>query len=178
VREIGEFTYGHESIEVLTWGEDAKLVIGKFCSIAPRVRIFLGGNHNANWISTYPFGHINQGTFGEDKLPGHPSTNGDVNIGNDVWIGYGSTLMSGVSVGSGAVIAANSHVVKDIPSYEIWGGNPARFIRRRFTPDIVTKLVEISWWDYPVEKVLLIRNLLNSELTQLSVNELERVLKS
>lgn len=174
---VGEFTYGHESIEIMSWGEGSQLVIGKYCSLAHNLRVFLGGNHRSDWVSTYPFGHINQDVLGEDKQLGHPSSNGDVNIGNDVWIGFGATLMSGITIGSGAVIAANSHVVRDIPSYEVWGGNPARFIKSRFSPEVISKLLEISWWDYPVEKVLLIRALLNSELTEFSVEEIQRILK-
>ncbi len=176
--QVGEFTYGHDSIQVMSWGEETQLIIGKYCSIAQNVRVFLGGNHNSEWVSTYPFGHINQEILGEEKLPGHPATNGNVQIGNDVWIGFGSTLMSGVSIGSGAIIAANSHIVKDVGSYEIWGGNPARFIKSRFSSDVVSKLLELQWWDYPLEKVLLIRSLLNSELTELSVEVMEKILKN
>jgi len=175
---VGDFTYGHNLIQVMSWGEGSELVIGKFCSIAENVRVFLGGNHNSQWVSTYPFGWINQETFGDFKLPGHPSTNGDVRIGNDVWIGYGATLMSGVTIGSGAIIAANSHVVSDVPDYEIWGGNPAQLIRNRFTPEVTQKLLEIRWWDYPVEKVKLIQGLLNSKLTLGSMQELEQILTS
>jgi acetyltransferase-like isoleucine patch superfamily enzyme len=174
--KAGEFTYGHEAIQVMSWGEDAQLKIGKFCSIAQEVRIFLGGNHNSDWVSTYPFGHINQAIFGELKFKGHPSTNGDVNIGDDVWIGYGVTIMSGVSIGSGAIIAANSHVVKDVPEYEVWGGNPANFIKDRFEPGISEKLLQIKWWDYPVEKILIIKEMLNSKLSMGTLDRLEEIL--
>ena len=176
--KVGDFTYGHDSIEVMSWGESANLVIGKYCSIAQNVRVFLGGNHRADWTSTYPFGHINQDSLGDMKLPGHPATNGDVIIGHDVWIGFGVTIMSGVEVGSGAIIAANSHVVTNVPEYEIWGGNPARTIKSRFDFDVVEKLLEISWWDYPVEKVMIIRNHLNSVLTKPSLLEIEKILKT
>jgi acetyltransferase-like isoleucine patch superfamily enzyme len=175
--QVGDFTYGHETIHVMSWGEDAKLVVGKFCSIAPNVRIFLGGNHNSHWVSTYPFGHINQVFFGDEKSPGHPSTNGDVKIGNDVWIGYGATILSGMSIGSGAIIAANSHVEKDVPDYEIWGGNPARFIRDRFRPEIKEKLLEIRWWDYPVEKIIKVKHLLCSTVSLDSLEKIENLLE-
>ena len=176
--KVGDFTYGHDSIEVLSWNEGAELVIGRYCSISQNIRIFLGGNHRADWTSTYPFGHINQDVLGEIKLPGHPATNGDVIIGHDVWIGFGVTIMSGVTIGSGSIIAANSHVVTNIPEYEIWGGNPARLIKGRFDLDVVEKLLEISWWDYPVEKVLLIRTYLSSALSRSSLLEIEKILKS
>jgi acetyltransferase-like isoleucine patch superfamily enzyme len=174
--KVGEFTYGHELIEVKSWGEGARLQIGKYCSIAENVTVFLGGNHNSHWVSTYPFGHINQEVLGDEKFQGHPSSNGDVWIGSDVWIGYGSTLMSGVEIGSGAVIAANSHVVQDVPNYEVWGGNPARFIKKRFSQNFTDRLIKLSWWDFPIEKVLLIRSLLSSNLTEESLLEIEAIL--
>ena len=175
---VGAFTYGHESIQLFSWGEGSRAYIGKYCSIAQNVRIFLGGNHRLDWISTYPFGHVNQDVFGEDKLPGHPSTNGDVLIGNDVWIGHGATIMSGVKIGSGAIIAANSHVVKDVPEYEVWGGNPASHIKSRFDSKIIELLIDISWWDYPVEKINLIRNYLNTELSESLLLKIRTILDS
>jgi len=175
--QVGDFTYGHEAIQVMSWGEDARLVIGKFCSVAQGVRIFLGGNHNSAWVSTYPFGHINQNFFGDEKSPGHPATNGDVNIGDDVWIGFGATIMSGVSIGSGSIIAANSHVVRDVPEYEIWGGNPAVFTRNRFQPEIREKLLEIQWWDYPVDKISKVKQLLCSTVSMELLDEIESILK-
>jgi acetyltransferase-like isoleucine patch superfamily enzyme len=176
--KAGDFTYGHDSIEVMSWGEDAELVIGRYCSISQNVRIFLGGNHRSDWTSTYPFGHVNQNVLGEVKFPGHPTTNGDVIIGHDVWIGFGVTIMSGVTIGSGAIIAANSHVVTNVSEYEIWGGNPAQLIKRRFEPDLIEKLLEISWWDYSVEKVLSIQTYLSSPLSMSSLLEIEKILKS
>jgi acetyltransferase-like isoleucine patch superfamily enzyme len=160
---VGDFTYGHKSIRVHTWGEDSQLIIGKYCSIAKDVSVFLGGNHNSGWISTFPFGHTGVSTFGNTKYLGHPSSNGDVIIGNDVWIGHGTTIMSGVSIGDGAIIAANSHLVKNVLPYEIWGGNPARFIKHRFNPETTNQLFELRWWDYPVSTINEIKDLLNSE---------------
>ena len=122
-------------------------------------------------------GHINQEIFGDRKLPGHPLTNGDVVIGNDVWIGYGVTIMSGVSIGSGAVIAANSHVIKDVPSYEIWGGNPAQPIRSRFPSEIKERLLEINWWDYSVEKVIEVEELLQQTPSIETLFAIEKILK-
>ena len=175
---VGDFTYGHDSIQVMSWGEGTELTIGRYCSIAQNVKIFLGGNHRSDWVSTYPFGHINQNVLGDIKVPGHPATNGDVVVGHDVWIGSGVTIMSGVTIGSGAIIAANSHVVTDVSEYEMWGGNPARLIKRRFDLDVIEKLLEISWWDYPVEKVLLLRSHLSSSLSRSSLLEIENILKS
>jgi len=174
--EVGEFTYGHEGLRVESYGSKNRVVIGKYCSIARDVKIFLGGNHRTDWISTYPFGHINQDLLGAEMFPGHPSSKGDVVIGNDVWIGAGSTIMSGITIGSGAAIAANSHVVKDVPNYAIVGGNPAKVIGDRFPKDIIATLMEIKWWDQPVSNVLLIRHLLCSTLTTQTLEEVRKIL--
>lgn len=84
----------------------------------------MGGNHRTDWLTTYPFGHIHKDIFTNFSGVGHPATKGSVVIGNDVWIGTNVTIMSGVSIGDGAVIANNSHVVKDVLPYSIVGGNP------------------------------------------------------
>jgi acetyltransferase-like isoleucine patch superfamily enzyme len=152
---VGAYTYGQENISAPYWGSrggHGKLIIGKYCSIAAGVTVLLGGNHRTDWVTTYPFGHIHEGTF-PCMAAGHPATKGDVRIGNDVWLGMRSTIMSGVTIGDGAVVAANSHVVKDVPPYTIVGGNPARPIRQRFRPDQVESLLAIRWWDWPTEKV-------------------------
>ena len=141
---IGEHTYGKP--QVLFENEDANLFIGKYCSIANHVTIFLGGNHRTDWISTYPFSDIS--AYPEAKtIVGHPATKGNVTIENDVWIGYGSMILSGVHIHTGAVIAAGSVVTKDVGPYEIWGGNPCRFIKKRFSETQIAELLESKWWD-------------------------------
>jgi acetyltransferase-like isoleucine patch superfamily enzyme len=172
--QVGEFTYGHEYIEVLSWGEGAKLNIGKFCSIARGVRVFLGGNHNSGRFSTYPFGLINQEIFGSWSHPGHPLTAGNVEIGNDVWIADSVTIMSGVKIGDGAIIAANSHVVRDVGPYEIHGGNPAKYIKSRFSDDVIRRLIKLRWWDLPITAVNEIQDILCSEFTDQNLAVLER----
>jgi len=144
--KVGQYTYGQENIHV-EFGRFAELEIGKFCSIAEKITIFLGGNHNIDWITTYPFGTINQNSF-PYVAKGHPKTNGNVIIGNDVWIGYKSTIMSGVNIGDGAVIAANSHVVKNVDPYSVVGGNPAKLIKLRFNEESIEKMLEMKWWDW------------------------------
>jgi acetyltransferase-like isoleucine patch superfamily enzyme len=127
---------------------DANLVIGSFCSIGQRIKVYLGGNHNTGWCTTYPFGHINQAAFPYHGR-GHPSTNGPVIIKNDAWIGDSVTIMSGVIIGDGAVIANGSHVVTDVPAYAIYGGNPAKLIRYRFSPEVIERLLNVAWWNFP-----------------------------
>jgi acetyltransferase-like isoleucine patch superfamily enzyme len=154
---IGRYTYGIQKENIHRVSDGANLIVGDFCSIAKNVNFILGGNHRADWISTYPFGHINQNTFGVEKFSGHPATNGDIIIGNDVWIGRGATIMSGVVVGDGAIIAANSHVVRDVSDYEIVGGNPAKRIKLRFSEDIIGLLKVLSWWRLPLTKIIELR---------------------
>lgn len=146
--QIGEHTYGKP--KVVSRGEGATLRIGKYCSIATGVTIFLGSEHRVDWISTYPFTFL----WEEAKsIQGHPATKGDVVVGNDVWIGYGTTLLSGVTVGDGAVIGACSLVIKDVPPYAIVAGNPTQTIKYRFDEETIKKLLKIKWWNWPDQRV-------------------------
>ena len=147
----GKYTYGKPTI--LWKNKDVNLFVGNFCSIASDVKIYLGGNHNTDWVTTYPFGHIHQNIFNNFNGDGHPSTKGDVIIGNDVWIGHNVTIMSGVVIGDGVVIANNSHVVKNVEPYSLVGGNPAKLIKYRFTQEQIEKLLEIKWWFWDDEKI-------------------------
>jgi len=147
----GKYTYGKPNI--LWENPNGKLEVDNFCSIATNVNVYVGGNHNTNWISTYPFGHIHQNIFNDFNGVGHPSTRGDVIIGNDVWIGANVTIMSGVNIGDGAVIANNSHVVKNCEPYSLVGGNPAKHIKYRFTQEQIEKLLKIKWWYWDDAKI-------------------------
>lgn len=150
--QIGDYTYGQENINLIDFGQSTSLKIGKFCSIAADVTIYLGGNHRTDWITTYPFGHIHQDIFPHHGK-GHPATKGDVIIGNDVWIGRGATILSGVTIGDGAVIGANAVVAKDISPYAIAAGNPAEEKSHRFLFYQRIALLELKWWDWPIEKI-------------------------
>lgn len=145
---VGRGTYGEPRI--LHWGEPATLYVGCFCSIADEVTIFLGGNHRIDWITTYPFSVLRECA---KDITGHPQTKGDVVIGNDVWIGRGAVILSGVKIGNGAVVGAYSVVTKDVPAYTIVFGNPAKILMKRFTPDQITCLEQIAWWNWPDEKI-------------------------
>jgi GT2 family glycosyltransferase/acetyltransferase-like isoleucine patch superfamily enzyme/cytochrome c-type biogenesis protein CcmH/NrfG/glycosyltransferase involved in cell wall biosynthesis len=168
--EIGEFTYGKPVIR--WWGEDVKLKIGRYCSIADNVKIYLGGNHRHNWVTTYPFPSppMNKDWSNTNNrgLPTLPTTKGDVVIGNDVWIGDDAVILSGVTVGDGAVIAARTVVTKDVPPYDILGGNPARTIRKRFSDESIAMLLELKWWDWHVDKINeYIPNLCSEDVSEL-----------
>lgn len=149
----GKYTYGTQNITIHNFGEKAELKIGKFCSIANNVEVFTGGNHRVDWFTTYPFGHIHRDIFVGFNGEGHPATKGDVTIGNDVWIGNGVTIMSGITIGDGAVIGAKSVVVKNVAPYSIVGGNPAKELKKRFSDDIINKLLELKWWEWEDNKI-------------------------
>ena len=132
-----------------------KLVIGKFCSIACGAKfLFTSANHTQKSLSTYPFPIF----FEEWGLDVRDITDawdnrGGISIGNDVWIGYEAVILSGVTVGDGAVIGARAVVTRDVPPYTIVGGVPAKPIRRRFSEDTVSALEKIRWWDWPEERI-------------------------
>jgi len=147
------YTYGEPEILVFAGNATATIYIGKFCSIAQNVEIFTGGNHNVNWVTTYPFSHFVKDFPEGKKVTGYPSTKGDVHIGNDVWIGRGATIMSGVTIGDGAVIGANCLVASNVEPYEIVVGNPMKKLKKRFSDDIIEKLLAIQWWNWDKEKI-------------------------
>lgn len=167
---VGEHTYGHENITIRHWGEDANVYIGKFCSIADQITIFLGGNHRVDWVTTFPFTVLKEDWPDTPNIAGHPATKGDVIIGNDVWIGSHATIMSGVTIGNGSVIGAYSVVTKDVKPYEIVAGNPAKHIKNRFEDKQITGLQEIKWWDWDKAEISRYTNLLCS-------NEVEEFIK-
>ncbi|WP_371388948.1 streptogramin A O-acetyltransferase Vat(I) [Bacillus pseudomycoides] len=130
-----------------------KLIIGKFCSIAPEVRFMMdGGNHRMDG-STFPFNIFGNGwerhTPSLKQLP----IKGDTIVGNDVWIGRRATIMPGVHISDGAIISADAVVVRDVEPYTIVGGNPGREIRKRFSPEVIQELLDIKWWDFDIELI-------------------------
>lgn len=131
-----------------------KLVLGRFCALARGVKFIMNGaNHKMSGLSCYPFSIFGNGWEKVSPRPQDLPYKGDTVIGNDVWIGYDSLIMPGVKIGDGAIIAARSVVVGDVPAYAIAGGNPAKIIRMRFDADTVAKLERIAWWNWPVEKI-------------------------
>lgn len=162
--EIGEYTYYsddeksperfYDNIEHHYEFLGDKLIIGKFCAIAKGIKFIMNGaNHKMDGITTYPFNIFASGwekvTPTIEELP----YKGDTIIGNDVWIGQNVTIMPGVKIGDGAIIAANSNVVKDVEPYSIYGGNPAKQIRKRFSDEKIQFLLKIKWWDWDEETI-------------------------
>jgi len=168
--EVGDFTYGVPI--VLSWGEkNAKLKIGKFCSIGGNVQIYLGGNHHTEWLTTYPFNvllkEVYPGIDGECA-----ATKGSVTIGNDVWIANNVTIMSGVTIGDGAVIANGSVVTRDVQPYCVVGGVPAHFIKYRFAARFIS---DAKWWDFPLDRLAeAIPHLMKDDEFDFNMHEEER----
>lgn len=131
-----------------------KLIIGKFCAIAKDVKFIMNGaNHRVSGFSTYPFYIFGNGWEKAAPKPEDLPFKGDTCIGNDVWIGYNATIMPGVKIGHGAIVASQSVVTKDVPPYAVVGGNPATVIKLRFEQTVIDELVTIAWWDWPIEKI-------------------------
>lgn len=151
---IGDYSYISRGCFV----ESAE--IGKFASIA--ADCFIGGAaHPVDWVSTSPVfcsgGNILKKHFFEHPFDPFAKTK----IGNDVWIGYGCILKAGIEIADGAIIGAGSVVTKNVGPYEIWAGNPARFIRKRFDDDTLENLLNSHWWDFPEDKLKMSAELFN-----------------
>lgn len=146
---IGRYTYGGATFKI--WSAGERIEIGAFCSFAEDVLIFGGGEHRLDWVTTHPLRiAFNSPGAGQD---GHPHSKGRTVIGNDVWIGHGALVLSGVTIGDGACIGAGAVVAKDVPAYSIVAGNPARVVRLRFTEEQIASLLQIRWWDWPLERI-------------------------
>ena len=176
---VGDYTYYDDFEDVHNFEKNVKyhfdftgdqLIIGKFCMIASDVKFIMNGaNHLSNAISTYPFSIFGNGW--ENAMEGKAYPNkGNIEIGNDVWIGYNATIMAGVKIGDGAIIATNATVVSDVKPYTVVGGNPAREIKKRFSPEIIERLLKLQWWNWDIEKIT--KNVQN--LTDLDIDKLEK----
>ena len=151
---MGEGSYG--TPKLLAWAATASTpphaVVGRYCSIAEDVTFLVNGDHNVGWVTTYPM-HIKFALSGQ-AAGGHPVASGPVVIENDVWIGYGSTVLGGVTIHNGAVIGAGSVVAKDVAPYTIVAGNPAREIRKRFDDETIAVLLDLNWWNLDRESLV------------------------
>lgn len=132
-----------------------RLVVGKFCSIACGAKfIFTSANHSLKSLSTYPFPiFFEEWNLDVTNIADAWDNKGDIIIGNDVWIGYEAVILSGVTIGDGAVIGTRAVVTKDIPPYTIVGGMPAKTIRKRFDDATIARLLELKWWDWSEERI-------------------------
>lgn len=132
-----------------------RLIVGRFCSIACGAKfIFTSANHTQKSLSTYtfPLFYEEQG-LDKEGITDAWDHKGDIIIGNDVWIGYEAVIMSGVTIGDGAVVGARALITKDVPPYTVVGGVPAKVIKRRFSDEIIAELLTLKWWDWPLDKI-------------------------
>ncbi|MBX2874433.1 MAG: CatB-related O-acetyltransferase [Saprospiraceae bacterium] len=175
---VGDYTYYDDFEDVHNFEKNVrylfdfigdKLIIGKFCMIASDVTFIMNGaNHLTDAISTYPFAIFGHGW--EQAMEGKTyPTKGDTIVGNDVWIGHKVTIMPGVKIGDGAIIATRSVVTKDVEPYSVVGGNPAKELKKRFSEEEITKLLELKWWDWDIDRIT--RNVQN-----LTANRLDELL--
>lgn len=176
---VGDYTYYDDFVNVENFEKNVKylfdfngdkLVIGKFCMIASDVRFIMNGaNHLTDALTAYPFAIFGHGW--ENAMNGKSYPNkGDINIGNDVWIGYNATIMAGVTIGDGAIIATNSTVIKDVEPYSVVGGNPAKEIKKRFSEDTIARLLELKWWEWDIERI-------TENVQNLTGNNIDELLK-
>ncbi len=132
-----------------------RLKIGKFCSIACGAKfLFTSGNHSLRSLSTYTFPiFFEEWGLDAKDICSAWDNKGDIVIDNDVWIGYEALILSGVTVGDGAIIGSRAVVTKDVPPYTIVGGVPAKPIRRRFDGAVIERLEKLRWWDWDIETI-------------------------
>jgi virginiamycin A acetyltransferase len=159
---IGDYTYYDDFSSVENFQKNVKylfdfsqdrLSIGRFCMLASGVEFIMNGaNHLSGSVSAYPFAIFGGDWSSAMDGKSYP-TKGDTVIGNDVWIGYRAGILPGVTIGNGAIIGSYAVVTRDVPPYAIVGGNPAQLIRKRFGDSVIDRLLEIAWWNWPVEKI-------------------------
>lgn len=148
--EVGGFTYGsagRNRPRFVRHMDDERISIGSYCSIGPGVTFMAGGNHRIDTASSYPFRRI------FERGPRSAVSRGALVVGNDVWIGREALVLSGCTVGDGAVIGARAVVSRDVPPYAVVAGNPAQVVRKRFEPEVVAALLRIRWWEWPPERI-------------------------
>jgi virginiamycin A acetyltransferase len=160
--EVGEYSYdddpddptAFETRNVRYHYGPEKLVIGRFCALATGVRFIMNGaNHRMDGPSTFPFPTMGGAWSRHVDLLMELPNRGDTVVGNDVWIGYGATVLPGVRIGHGAIVGAGSVVTSDVPDYGIVGGNPARLIRHRYSAAYIDRLLALAWWDWPLAHI-------------------------
>lgn len=157
---VGDYTYYDDPESIHNFEKNVlyhfdfigdQLIIGKFCQIAADVRFIMnGGNHDLTGYSSFPF-IIFKSEW--SQVPFTPNNKGNTIIGNDIWLGNSVTIMPGVQIGDGAIIAANSVVTKNVEPYSIMGGNPAQLIRKRFDQDTIDFLLDLQWWNWSIETI-------------------------
>ena len=131
-----------------------KLQIGKFCALGSGTTFIMNGaNHRLDGPSTFPFPIFGGDWADHMDLLGSLPLKGDTVVGHDVWFGFQSTIMPGVTIGHGSIVATKAVVVKDVPPYAIVAGNPATVVGMRFDDETIARLLAAAWWDWPIERI-------------------------
>jgi virginiamycin A acetyltransferase len=159
---VGDYTYYDDFEDVSNFEKNVKyhfdfigdkLIIGKFCMIASGVSFIMNGaNHLTQSISSYPFAIFGKDWKNAMEGKSYP-TKGDTIIGNDVWIGHNATIMAGIKIGDGAIIATNATVTKNVEPYSVVGGNPSKEIKKRFSKSQIEELLALQWWNWDIERI-------------------------
>lgn len=148
-------TYFDRNVNIVTWSDRYKIILGKYNSVGRNCNFFLDANHRVDWITTSStiLGWVTPEIDQHLRDLGHPTCNGDIIIENDVWIGANSTILSGIKICNGAVVGTGSVVTKDVPPYAIVAGNPAKIVKYRFSEEQIEKLLKIQWWNWDEQKI-------------------------
>jgi len=178
---VGEYSYYHDKKGADQFEKHVthhydfigdKLIIGKFCQIGSGVEFIMNGaNHFMNGLTTYPFNIFSKELQKYSPSFDNLSIKGDTVIGNDVWIGQNVTILPGVHIGDGAIIGANSVVGSCIPPYSIVVGNPCQVIKKRFDDETIQKLLNLKWWDFPID-------IIEKNIDLLFANNIDALIKS
>lgn len=162
---VGRYTYGTINAQINA-NRSERLIIGEFCSIGPNVHFIVSSEHPYECLSSYPF-RVHVCGFAAEA-----GSKGDIVVKDDVWIGLGAIICSGVTIGQGAVVAAGAVVTKDVPPYAIVGGNPAKVIKYRFSKPVIEKLMKFKFSSLTEEKILQLQGALYKEITEENVDSL------
>lgn len=157
-------TYGLP--KVVCYDDVSRLSVGNYVSIASNVSVLLGANHKLGLVATYPRSLVNKNVSQEET-----NEQGDVEIGNDVWVGYGATIVGPVAIGDGAIIGAGAVVVRDVPAYSVAVGVPAKVVKFRFSDEQIRALKKIQWWNWSPEKIREAETLLFSSNIQAFIDK-------
>lgn len=152
---VGQGTYFDRNINIISWSDEYRIIVGKYCSIGRDCNFFLHANHRPDWITTSSqlWGPVTPDVADMHMRMGHPTCKGDIIVENDVWIGAKSTIMSGIKIGNGAIVGATATVTKDVPPFAIVVGNPAKIVKYRFTEKQREALLKIAWWDWTEDRI-------------------------
>lgn len=158
---VGTGSYGAPRVETFAGDGTTRLVIGNYCSVASTATFLLGGNHPTDRRTTFPVRRVLGGPAADD---GFPSTRGDIVVGHGAWIAHEALVLSGVTIGAGAVVAARAVVAKDVPAYAVVAGNPARVVSSRLSPEVVAEVEASRWWELSPDEVVRRAAWLNDEV--------------